>query len=156
LLLNVTDQEGNLVHNFEPEVIRYLPIDLTHLATVREGMESAVVFGTASDAQLEEIRVAGKTGTAEFWCPDEEQRAGLCLQSDPLPTHAWFTAFAPVEEPEIAVIVFVYNGGEGSETALPVAHDILEWYFQRKADIASQFVAPVETPAVEDPDSGTP
>jgi penicillin-binding protein 2 len=156
LLLNVTDQEGNLVHNFEPEVIRYLPIDLTHLATVREGMESAVVFGTASDAQLEEIRVAGKTGTAEFWCPDVEQRAGLCRQSDPLPTHAWFTAFAPVEEPEIAVIVFVYNGGEGSETALPVAHDILEWYFQRKADIASQFVAPVETPAVEDPDSGTP
>jgi penicillin-binding protein 2 len=155
LLLKITDQEGHVVRDFEPEVIRYVPIDLTHLATVREGMEAAVVFGTATDAQLfdpenpgaegsQQIRVAGKTGTAEFYCTDEEQLNGMCIRSDPLPTHAWFTAFAPVEEPEIALIVYVYNGGEGSEVAVPIAHDILAWYFQRKKDIAADFLVPVE------------
>lgn len=156
LLLRVTDQDGDIVHDFQPEVIRYLPIDLTHLATVREGMESAVVYGTATDAQVEGVRVAGKTGTAEFFCPDYEQKHGMCRQSEPLPAHAWFTAFAPVEQPEIALVVFVYNGGEGSEIAVPIAQDILEWYFQRKADIASQFLTPVETPSPADPDQSTP
>ena len=50
---------------------------------------------------------------------------------DNLPTHAWFTAFAPYENPEIAVVVFVYNGGEGSATAAPVAQKILQTYFTR-------------------------
>jgi penicillin-binding protein 2 len=162
-LLKITDQSGNVVRDFQPEVIRYLPIDLTHLATVREGMEAAVVYGTATGAQIEGIRVAGKTGSAEFVCPLDELEHGLCRGGRPLPTHAWFTAFAPVENPEIALIVYVYNGGEGSITAVPIAHDILEWYFQRKADIASEFIAPVEpstgsiepSPAPSDPASGT-
>ena len=144
LLLQITDSSGRVVRSFEPQVIRYLPIDLTHLATVREGMEAAVVYGTATGAQIEGIRVAGKTGTAEFFCPNEEAKAGICEQRIPLPTHAWFTAFAPVERPEIALVVYVYNGGEGSQTAVPIAHDILEWYFKRKADIASQFLTPSE------------
>ena len=156
MLLRVSDQEGNVVQDFQPEALGYLPVDLTHLATVREGMESAVEFGTAVSAQVEGIRVAGKTGTAEFFCPNDEQKQGICKQSDPLPTHAWFTAYAPVEDPEIALIVFVYNGGEGSETSVPVAHDILEWYFQRKNDIASQFLTPVETTTPEDSGSSTP
>ncbi len=150
LLLKITDQEGNVVRDFEPEVIRYVPIDLTHLATVREGMEAAVVFGTSTDAQLldpegnQQIRVAGKTGTAEYYCTDEEQLNNMCIRSDPMPTHAWFTAFAPLEDPEIALIVYVYNGGEGSETSVPIAHDILSWYFRRKDDIAADFLVPIE------------
>ncbi|MCS7039759.1 MAG: hypothetical protein NZP34_09165, partial [Caldilineales bacterium] len=43
------------------------------------------------------------------------------------------TAFAPYEDPEIVVTVFVYNGGEGSETAVPIARRILEVYFELKA-----------------------
>ena len=73
-----------------------------------------------------------------------------------MPTHAWYTTFAPVEAPEIAVVVYVYNGGEGSLTAVPIARDILEWYFQHKADIASQFLTPVETPASPDAGQTTP
>ena len=161
LLLKLTDQAGDTVRDFQPEVIRYLPIDLTHLATVREGLEAAVLYGTATDAQVtdpasstgEMMRVAGKTGTAEFWCPQDELDSGICRRGRPLPTHAWFTTFAPVENPEIALVVFVYNGGEGSETAAPIAQDILEWYFQRQANVASQFITPSQSSAPSDTES---
>ena len=46
-----------------------------------------------------------------------------------MPTHAWFTAYAPFENPEIAVVVFVFDGGEGSEVAAPLAAEILSAYF---------------------------
>jgi len=124
ILYHVLDDTGHVVQNFTPQVIRQLPIDPLHLATVAEGMEAAVAWGSARLAYLEAVRVAGKTGTAEFFDPnippDDEGN---------LPTHAWFTAFAPVEEPEIALVVFLYNGGEGSETAVPIAAEILRYYF---------------------------
>jgi penicillin-binding protein 2 len=50
-------------------------------------------------------------------------------EEDHLPTHAWFTAYAPFENPEIALVVFIYDGGEGSANALPVAKTILDAYF---------------------------
>ena len=46
-----------------------------------------------------------------------------------LPTHAWFTAYAPYEDPEIALVVFVEGGGEGSQVAVPIAAKILRSYF---------------------------
>ncbi len=124
ILYQVLDDEGNVVQDFAPEVIRELPVDPQHLATVAEGMEAAVVWGTAQGAYLETVRVAGKTGTAEFFDPDIPPD-----EEDNLPTHAWFTAFAPVDDPEIALVVFVYNGGEGSTTAVPIAAEILRYYF---------------------------
>jgi penicillin-binding protein 2 len=57
---------------------------------------------------------------------DDEYLSGVGFEQ---PEHAWFAAFAPVEEPEISVIVFLYNGGEGSTTAVPVAQEILAYYF---------------------------
>ncbi len=72
------------------------------------------------------MRIAGKTGTAQF-CDDIMCGTG----GYDMPEHAWFTAFAPVERPEVSVLVFLYNGGEGSQTAAPVAQEILEHYFSR-------------------------
>ena len=124
ILYQVLDDDGNLVQGFAPEVIRDLPIDPLHLATVVEGLEAAVVWGSAQGAYLDTVRVAGKTGTAEFFDPDipPDEKGNL-------PTHAWFTAFAPVEAPEIALVVFVYNGGEGTTTAVPIAAEVLRYYF---------------------------
>ena len=102
---------------------------------VRQGMWSAVNadYGTAVVARVPGVTVAGKTGTAEFceYLPEKQD----CRRDDKdnLPTHAWFTAFAPYENPEIAVVVFVYNGGEGSGTAAPVAQQILQAYFSEIA-----------------------
>ena len=124
ILYQVLDDDGNMIQDFAPKLIRDLPIDPPHLATVVEGLEAAVVWGSAQGAYLDTVRVAGKTGTAEFFDPDIPPD-----DEGNLPTHAWFTAFAPVEAPEIALVVFVYNGGEGSATAVPIAAEILRYYF---------------------------
>ena len=113
--------DGQVVKAFRSKVIRELPVSMEALALVREGMRAAVEWGTATGAQLPNIVVAGKTGTAEF--PGPRNAKGR------LPTHAWFTAFAPYDNPEIALIVFIKGGGEGSLTAVPVAQEILSYYF---------------------------
>ncbi len=129
LVREIADAQGHLLKSFQPEVIGRLPVAPEHLAVVREGMVAAVERGTAVRAQIPGIRVAGKTGTAEF-CDDLALRMRLC-SSRQLPTHAWFVAFAPAEAPEVAVLVFIWNGGEGSQNAAPVARQILEAYFRR-------------------------
>jgi len=63
------------------------------------------------------VEAAAKTGTAQWG-------------TDKVP-HAWFTAFAPYKKPEIVVTVLVEEGKEGSQIALNVAQDILQYYFTR-------------------------
>ncbi len=125
---HVEDVQGNVIEPFMPEVVRRLPIAPEHFEVIREGMEGAVVYGTAPRAQIPGLRVAGKTGTAQF-CDNIAQEIGICGEGLEQPTHAWFVAFAPVEQPQVTVLVFLYNGGEGSTAAVPVAHDILVHYF---------------------------
>lgn len=125
---HVTDAQGNVVVPFRPEVIRTLPISAENWSLIHQGLEGAVAYGTATGAQVAGVRVAGKTGTAQF-CDDIARQMGICREGFAQPTHAWFMAYAPAEAPEIALIVFIYNGGEGSTAAVPVAREILEWYF---------------------------
>ncbi len=123
---HVTDSEGNVVQPFMPEISHTVTISQEHWALVRQGMEGAVAYGTSQDAQIEGLRVAGKTGTAQF-CDDI-----MCGVGYQQPEHAWFLAYASleeVEEAQVSIIVFIYNGGEGTTAAVPVAHDILEHYF---------------------------
>ena len=128
----VVDSAGGLQRDFEPNALSHLPIDEGVLELVQEGMWSAVNtdFGTATNARVPGVTVAGKTGTAEFceYIPEEED----CRRDDEdnLPTHAWFVGYAPYENPEIAVVTFVYDGGEGSEAAVPVTQKTLETYFR--------------------------
>jgi len=121
IVYEVRTADGNLVLPFTPEVIRDVGVSPQHMELVRQGMRGAVAWGTARRADLPEVAVAGKTGTAEFPGPRDEEGN--------LPTHAWFTAFAPYEEPEVALVVFVAGGGEGSTFAVPIAADILRYYF---------------------------
>jgi cell division protein FtsI/penicillin-binding protein 2 len=104
---------------------------------VRQGMQRVVSEGTAAGyAELENISSAGKTGTGEF-CDVDAREKGLCVPGQ-WPTHAWYAAFAPYENPEIAVVAFLYNGGEGAITAGPVVREVLETYFALKAGDASR------------------
>ena len=104
---------------------------------VQEGMRLAVTQGTlAKEFVNVTIPAAGKTGTAEY-CDIYAQAKNLCIPGN-WPTHAWTVAFAPYENPEIAVVAFVYNGGEGASVAGPVVWQVLNAYFELKAiDVAA-------------------
>jgi penicillin-binding protein 2 len=128
---HMTDANGGLQQDFEPVVVRKLPLSDENMDFIRKGMWEVMNadYGTGYAARVPGIEMGGKTGTAEFceYIPEEQD----CRrdENDNLPTHAWFSAFAPYENPEIAVVVFVYDGGEGSGTAAPVAQKILQAYF---------------------------
>lgn len=95
--------------------------------TIREGMNAVVEAGGTAyplfdfEQRHPGIRLAGKTGTAEFGNPVETG------SSD---THAWFTVFGPYEEPNIVLTVFLEGGGGGSADAAPVAKEILDAWFK--------------------------
>ena len=89
-------------------------VDTTALNVVKRGMRRVVTDGSGRwYANLKEVTVAGKTGTAQ-------NPHGM--------DHAWFIAFAPVEDPEIAVAVLVENAGFGSVSAAPIASLLIEQY----------------------------
>jgi penicillin-binding protein 2 len=137
------DAEGNYI--FQPEVIDTLAVDQQYIRVVQEGMRMVNEhlaednFGTGAtyadwnalaDAG---ITSAGKTGTAEY-CDNIAISRGWCRFEDIaqrriLPTHAWYVAYAPYEDPQIAVSVFVFNGGEGSAWATPIACHVIAAYF---------------------------
>ncbi len=77
------------------------------------------------------IAVAGKTGTAEY-CDDVALKANLC-RFGAWPTHSWTLAYAPYDDPEIVILAFVYNGGEGASVAAPIVARVMQAYFELKA-----------------------
>lgn len=98
---------------------------------MQRGMREAVLTGTASTAALPYVNVAGKTGTAEY-CDDLAFPLGLCVPGN-WPAHAWYVGYAPYEDPEVIVLAFVYNGGEGSAVAAPIVKEVLDAYFKLKS-----------------------
>jgi penicillin-binding protein 2 len=118
---DIVDANGQVVVPFKPTVARQLGVSDANLAILREGMRQAVVWGTVTNAAVAGVNVAGKTGTAEF---------GPDLGGGTYETHAWFTGFAPVENPEVAVVVFLQQGN-GAKNAAPVGGRILDYYFNR-------------------------
>ncbi len=141
LVHDIRDADGAIVRKIEPHALRRIAVDPANLAIVREGMRDAVTRGTALKANLADVTVAAKTGTAEYYGPKVNGH---------LPTHAWGVAFAPYENPQIVVGVFVYGGGEGSEVAMPAVANILRAYFRLPADspLASAPQQPIAPPVV--------
>lgn len=107
-------------------------VDPFVIEKVQEGMRLAVLEGTLErEFSNVTIAAAGKTGTAEY-CDKYANEKNLCKPGD-WPTHAWTVAYAPYDDPEIAVVAFVYNGGEGASVAGPIVRQLLQAYFELKA-----------------------
>jgi len=112
---------SNFVYNAEPTSMGNLGVRAEVLDTVRRGMcdVTTAYSGTATqvfvDSPLLTLGVCGKTGTAQ-------NLPGTT-------THAWFAGYAPRIDPEIAVVIMVEDGGEGSGTAAPLVRDLMEFYF---------------------------
>ncbi|HEY7063176.1 MAG TPA: penicillin-binding protein 2 [Chloroflexota bacterium] len=116
----LVNQEGKTVREFAPEKIRTLPLAADQWALIREGMEAGYSDVLLRNERVPGLRIAGKTGTAEFYGPRNAKGE--------LPTHAWYTGYAPADKPEIAVTVFV-ELGSGSNEAAPIASKIFRKYF---------------------------
>lgn len=121
LVSEVLDSNNNLVRKNNPEVIREGFIDEYNIKIIREGMRQTVLAGSARSLQSLPVSAAGKTGTAQW--------------STKKSPHAWFTAFAPYENPELVITVMVEEGVEGSTVSAPIARDIMQWYFGGRKDV---------------------
>jgi penicillin-binding protein 2 len=163
LVKDVLDSEGNVIQPFEPvmkwDITKDNLIQEFYETTIRgcepiegqtknvqpwvidkvqEGMRRAVTHGTlANEFVFANIPAAGKTGTAEY-CDQYARAQNRCIPGN-WPSHAWTVAYAPYEDPEIAVVAFVYNGGEGASVAGPIVRQLLNAYFELKTiDNAAQ------------------
>ncbi|MFA9446516.1 penicillin-binding protein 2 [Egicoccus sp. AB-alg6-2] len=121
--MRIVGADGEVVREIVPEVVSELGLDDAELAAIRRGLEEVVMHerGTAYGAfqrgtpfPLDEIPIAGKTGTAEL---------------KPKVPYAWFAAYAPANDPQYVVVVNVEEGGGGSQTAAPIARNIFEHIF---------------------------
>jgi penicillin-binding protein 2 len=134
LVDSVRDTDGGIVDQFHPKLIRELPGVGRYLSLIREGLTGVVngEHGTAKNARIEGLTVAGKTGTAQV--VKLAQYKGLKDENIPYKyrDHAWFTCFAPAEDPEIAVTVLVEHGLHGGTGAAPIAKAILQKYFEAR------------------------
>ena len=102
-------------------------IDPIHFEPVIDGMEKVVEYGTARIAKIKNIKVCGKTGTVENFIKLNGKKTQLT-------DHSMFIAFAPKEDPKIALAVFVENGYWGSRWAAPIASLMIEKYLNNKIE----------------------
>ncbi len=140
IVKSIEDWNNNNTHLFEPELIRQLDYSPAHLQAVNEGMFAVVneLRGTGRLAQLEEIMVAGKTGTSQVVRRLSDEEEDLLTGDEDIPyrqrSHGLFVAYAPAEDPEIAVAVVVEHGQSGGGVAAPIARDIISRYFLKRGE----------------------
>lgn len=121
VVTGVSDAEDQPLNVVEPQEVRRIPVDAGNLALIKQGMQGVMLNDDVKAINVPELKIAGKTGTAEY--PGPKDAKGI------MPTHGWFTAFAPYDNPEVSVTVFVQRGG-GPGTAAPIAVNILKRYFR--------------------------
>jgi penicillin-binding protein 2 len=117
---------------------RALDIDPQHLVPVRHGMDLCVngPAGTAGRSRLplEEVRMAGKTGTAQVRALSRNRGGAIPWKYR---DHGLFVAYAPVENPRYAISVTVEHGGGGSVAAAPIAKDVMTFLYDKDAALES-------------------
>jgi penicillin-binding protein 2 len=129
--------DGGLVQAGTPYIAGRLNISEKTLSIVRQGLWGAVngERGTARGSRLKGIEMSGKTGTAQVVGrkegEDYRKKDGEEVEHH-FKDHAWFVAYAPSEDPEIAVAVIVEHGEHGSTAAAPIAKAVIQFYLDNK------------------------
>ncbi len=136
LVERVSAPDGTTVEEFEPRVRRRVHVDPANIARIVDGLYGVVndTNGTAYAARIDDgIAIAGKTGTAQL---TGRIRRESDVERDEYHrrAHAWFAGFAPVEDPELAIVVLIEHGGPGGRYAAPIAIQILEEYLGSDAE----------------------
>jgi penicillin-binding protein 2 len=116
-IISGSPNSQSLVEEIKPKIIRENFIDPANLKIVREGMRGGVIYGSSVMLNDLPVTAAAKTGTAQTSQPDRYNN--------------WVTVFAPYEHPEIVLTVMIEDVKNLQVAALPVAKEILKWYFSK-------------------------
>lgn len=127
LLLEIRGEDGSILRDTRRDDWRAgrIPVSEENLQIVREGLEQVVMHGqgTGGRARVGEIRIAGKTGTAQ----------------NPGKDHALFACYAPADAPRIVVVVIAEGSGHGGAVAAPAAQKVLEEFFMGRDTASSSY-----------------
>jgi len=126
----IESPDGEVIQNYEGDLVSEMPLKKSTLEQLRHALRDTVARGTGSKAKMATIEVGGKTGTSQVVALGKNRLKPSQLKREHR-DHAWFVAFAPVEEPEVAVAVVVEHAdGGGGAIAAPLTKRLLEAYFR--------------------------
>jgi penicillin-binding protein 2 len=125
----ILSSDDKTIASIKEESVKEDFIDNGYIDIVREGMRDTILYGSAKSLQSVPVAVAGKTGTAQW--------------STKYAPHAWFTGFAPYDNPDLVITILIEEGKEGSTVAVPIAKEFLQWYYNGMKDMVT-----TSTPAV--------
>jgi penicillin-binding protein 2 len=132
---SIETPEGDVIRTETPQEVDVLKLRQPTLRLVRQALRDVVEedSGTGKKARVVGVEIAGKTGTSQVVRMGKQRR-----KSAELPwrhrDHAWFAAYAPASAPEVALAVLVEHAGSGGAVAAPVAHEVLQRYFDLKQE----------------------
>lgn len=133
LLQKIANKES-IIFEYKPKVLVSNLTGKDKIDVVKKGLEEVTkAGGTAWPFFTFPIKTAGKTGTAEYG--DAKGRV-----------HAWYTGYAPADDPKIAMTVLIEGGGEGSSVAAPIVKETFRWYF---SEDKNKLIQDVYIPATE-------
>jgi len=127
LVDRVATADGRLLREDAPKIQGRVELAPVIFDFLHDALAAVVAEGTGKQARIPGVTVAGKTGTAqthEFRSDAERKRRDQ--------DHAWFAGFAPLEEPQVVVVVFVERGGLGGQVAAPIAREVFKAIFLEK------------------------
>lgn len=150
LVNKVESVDGATVREYGPELIRAIELKPETLTRVHNALADVVggAGGTGGAARSQLIAIAGKTGTAQVI-----EMKGAYLKSEQLSQfqrdHAWFVAYAPAQNPRVAIAVLVEHGGHGGAAAAPMAKKVFEKFVEveKQSTDKQQVLADGETRA---------
>ena len=143
ILDRIQSADGKIIKKNAPRLTGKLPISPVNLGLVKLGLWKVVngENGTARGSHLADIDMSGKTGTSQVISSKEDET----LAEEDIPihqrAHAWFVAYAPSEQPTIAVAVVVEHGEHGSGAAAPIAREMIKTYLRKplvRTQVATQ------------------
>ncbi len=140
LVRQIKDKDGRVIKEVFPSIEKRLESRPDTFSIIQKGLFGVVneKRGTGWRARLKQIKVAGKTGTAQV----VRLKKGPKSKEDEIPyqhrDHAWFVGYAPFENPEIAVAVIVEHGGHGGSAAAPIVRQIIQAYNKYYPQIPSE------------------
>jgi penicillin-binding protein 2 len=132
--------DGTVVREYGPEKIRTISLKPATWERLHKALADVVngVGGTGGAARSKIVEIAGKTGTAQV----VEMKGSAYVKSEQLAyfnrDHAWFVAYAPAQNPKIALVTLVEHGGHGGEAAAPMAKKVIEKYMEIQARPSEQ------------------